>query len=72
MALTPQDPQRHAAGAPDTTRPASTARLPQRTPTHAVQGPARLENSHAGTRTPAGPPPLHGATAQDCCPREQK
>lgn len=71
MGTTPQNPQRHVPGAPDTTKPASTAHLPQRTPTHAVQGPAQLENGHCAASTPSGPPPLHGATAQDCKPKEQ-
>lgn len=72
MGTTPQDAQRHVKGAPDTTKPASTVHLPQRTPTHAVQGPAAWENGHGQVSTPSGPPPLHGATAQDCKPREQE
>ncbi|HLK78602.1 MAG TPA: hypothetical protein VKU77_33750 [Streptosporangiaceae bacterium] len=72
MGTTPQDAQRNVKGAPDTTRPAATVRLPQRTPTHCVQGPARWENGRDTVSTPAGPPPLHRATANDARPPEQR
>jgi len=72
MATTPQDARRHVPGAPDTTKPASTAHLPQRAPTHAVQGPPAWENSRDSVSMRSGPPPLHGATARDACPPEQQ
>jgi len=71
MAATPQDAQRSVPGAPDTTRPASTASLPARKPTHAVQGPARWENGRDAASTPSGPPPLHGTPAAAVKPKEQ-
>jgi hypothetical protein len=71
MTTTPQEPQRHVPGAPDTTKPASLAASTARTPTHAVQGPAKWENGRDANSTPSGPPPLHGAGAQDAKPPEQ-
>jgi len=68
---TPQDPQRNVKGAPDTTRPASLAASKPRTPTHAVQGPARWENGRDAVSTPSGPPPLHGTPPQAVKPKEQ-
>lgn len=66
-----QQPQRNVPGAPDTTKPASTSHLPQRTPTHAVQGPAQTATGKPVT-TPSGPPPLHGTPAHAVKPKEQR
>jgi hypothetical protein len=71
MTTTPQNAQRNVPGAPDTTKPASLAATPARKPTHAVQGPPKWENGRDPATTPSGPPPLHGAGAQDAKPPEQ-
>lgn len=68
MAVTPQNSQRRTPGAPDTTKPAQLAASTARTPTHAVTGPAAWENGRDSTSTPAGAPPLRGASAGDCQP----
>jgi hypothetical protein len=72
MAMTPTEPQRSVKGAPDTTRPASLTASKARTPTHAVQGPAKIGEGDGRTMTtPSGPPPLHGTAPQSVKPKEQ-
>ena len=72
MAMTPQGPQRSVKGAPDTTKPAKLDTQTPRTPTHAVQGPAKIgDRDGKAMTTPSGPPPLHGTRPQAVKPKEQ-
>jgi len=68
----PQSGQRSVPGAPSSTKPASTAILPSREPTHAVTGPAALPVTGKPVTTPSGPPPLHRTGAHEVKPKEQK